>query len=318
MASFGRKARIGAMAAAAGAALSLTGTGVATTQMSERAARESLAPTGDPVIVVGHRGTMKFAPENTLAAFDKAIELGARAVEMDVRTTADGEFVIMHDPLVNRTTDGSGLVSSLTLSEIKQLDAGSWFSPDFAGERVPTLREALRHLNRRAAVDIDFKAGPRDSAERIARILDEEGYRDGRLVTVFVRAGAYERMKPLPERYFLRPHYLNERKTALAAEDGVKIMGLRRRDFSFMASRDIADNNLMLFANVMGKDDNAVGYSDALRAGARFIQTDHLDRLVPYLKARGVLLNCVPAADLSCQQPASENVRLAAAGAAGR
>lgn len=304
------------IAAAAAAMCAAAGTGVASTTLSERAARESMAPTGKPVIVVGHRGTKLFAPENTIAAQNIAINMGARAIEMDVRMTADGEFVIMHDATVDRTTNGHGLVSKMTLAEIRKLDAGSWFSPEFAGEKVPTLREALRNVKGRAAVDIDFKSGPDNSAELITQILDEEGFNDGSLVTVFVRAWHYKKMKPLPDRYVLRPHFQNPDHAAAAArEDGVEIMGLRRRNFSFAAARAVADNGLILFANVMGADDNETGYSDSLRAGARFIQTDRLDLLVPYLADRGILVDCAPARDLTCldNQP-QEPARIAAAG----
>ncbi len=274
-----------------------------------------MASTGAPVIAVGHRGTMKFAPENTLAAFDKAISMGARAIEMDVRMTADGEFVIMHDATVDRTTNGRGLVSGMTLNEVRALDAGSWFSDDFAGERVPTMREALRHLKGRAAVDIDFKAGPGNSAELITRILDEEGYGDGSLVTVFVRAWHYRKMKPLPERYALRPHYLSAEKTSEARRAGVDIIGLRRRGWSFSAARAIADNKMALFANVMGRDDGREGFDDALRAGARFIQTDRLDLLAPWLAERGLLVECVPSRTLGCLgEDRREPVTMAARG----
>jgi glycerophosphoryl diester phosphodiesterase len=274
-----------------------------------------MLPTGAPVIAVGHRGAVKFAPENTLAAFDAAIAMGARVVEMDVRMTADGHFIIMHDARVDRTTDGRGAVAKMTLAEIKSLDAGSWFAPEFAGERVPTLREALRHVKGRAAVDIDFKAGPEDSAARIAAILDTEGYADGSLVTVFARAWHYDMLKPLPVRYALRPHYLNAVKTAEARSNGVDIIGLRRRDWSFRAARAIADNKMALFANVMGRDDGPEGFDDALRAGARLIQTDRLDLLVPYLAERGLLVDCVPSRTLGCTD-ARESRRLAGASGA--
>lgn len=305
------KTRVRWLAAGAASLAIVFGTSGASTALSERVARESMVPAGTPIIAVGHRGTMKFAPENTLAAFDKAIEMGARAVEMDVRMTADGHFVVMHDARVDRTTSGSGFVSKMTLAEIKALDAGSWFGAAFAGERVPTLREALRHVKGRAAVDIDFKAGPDDSAARIARMLDQEGFDDGSLVTVFVRAWHYRKMKPLPGRYALRPHYLNPERTAEARRAGVDIIGLRRRGWSFSAARAIADNNLALFANVMGRDDGREGFDDAVRAGARFIQTDRLDLLAPYLKERGLLVECVPSRTLGCFDGGAAPVRIA-------
>lgn len=303
------------VAATSAALTAAAGTGVASTSLSERAARESMAPTGAPVIAVGHRGTMKFAPENTIAAHEKAIELGARAIEMDIRMTADGEFVIMHDATVDRTTNGSGLVSRMTLTEIKALDAGAWFGREFAGERVPTFREALRNLKGRAAVDVDFKSGPDNSAELISQILDDEGYNDGTLVTVFVRAWHYRKMKPLPSRYVLRPHYQNADQTSEAArQDGVEIMGLRRRNFSFAAARSIADNGLTLFSNVMGGDDGEAGFNDSLRAGARLIQTDRLDLLVPFLEERGLLITCAPARDLTCLDDAHSPLKFASTG----
>jgi glycerophosphoryl diester phosphodiesterase len=231
---------------------------------------------------------------------------------MDVRMTADGHFIVMHDARVDRTTNGRGFVSKMTLADIVKLDAGSWFAPEFAGERVPTLREALRHVKGRAAVDIDFKAGPDNSAELIARILDEEGFDDGSLVTVFVRAWHYRKMKPLPERYALRPHYLNPERTAEARRAGVDIIGLRRRSWSFSAARTIAENDMALFANVMGGDDGRVGFDDAVRAGARFIQTDRLDLLAPYLRERGLLVECVPSRTLGCLDNAAAPVRIAA------
>jgi glycerophosphoryl diester phosphodiesterase len=94
-------------------------------------------------LVIGHRGAAGLAPENTLAAIQVAIDLGADAVEFDVQRTSDGELVIMHDNDVDRTTNGEGFVRNLTLVEIKSLDAGSWFSDDYTGEPVPTVRDVF-------------------------------------------------------------------------------------------------------------------------------------------------------------------------------
>lgn len=266
------------------------------------------------VIAVGHRGTTKFAPENTIAGHEVAIALGARVIEMDVRMTSDGHFVVMHDARVDRTTNGSGRVDEMTLAEIKELDAGSWFAPEFAGERVPTLKEALRNIKGRAGVDIDFKGGPQNSGDIIADLLDEEGYTDGPLVTVFARARHYDRLTGVLGRYALRPHYVDARTTAKRAAEGVEIMGLRRWSFSFASARAIRDNGLILFANVMGFDDGPRGFSDSLAAGARFIQADNLDQLVQWLDERRLLSTCVPARDLSCWRGAAGEIRIAAAG----
>ncbi|KAJ9431832.1 glycerophosphodiester phosphodiesterase family protein [Erwinia billingiae] len=98
------------------------------------------------VRVAGHRGHSLGAPENTLAAFRKARELGGAGVicETDLLMTRDGELVLIHDETVDKTTDGRGLVSAMTWEELSRLDAGSWFSADFAGEKVPSLREAVK------------------------------------------------------------------------------------------------------------------------------------------------------------------------------
>lgn len=96
--------------------------------------------------VIGHRGAAASAPENTLAAFSSARALGVRWVEFDVRLTADEVPILLHDARLERTTDGHGRAAALPLAAIRRLDAGGWFAPGFAGERVPTLEEALAHL----------------------------------------------------------------------------------------------------------------------------------------------------------------------------
>jgi glycerophosphoryl diester phosphodiesterase len=93
--------------------------------------------------VIGHRGAAAYAPENTLAGLRKAKALGCDWVEFDVRLTGDGEPVLLHDNRLERTTDGRGRVSALPLAAVRRCDAGQWFHSSFAGERVPTLEEAL-------------------------------------------------------------------------------------------------------------------------------------------------------------------------------
>lgn len=89
--------------------------------------------------ICSHRGENRTHPENTLAAFRESIRVGAHQIEWDIYLTDSGDLVVIHDPTVDRTTDGTGDIRKMPLSEIKQLDAGSWKSPRFAGERIPTL-----------------------------------------------------------------------------------------------------------------------------------------------------------------------------------
>lgn len=101
---------------------------------------------------VAHRGYSAVAPENTLPALAAAVLAGATIIEFDVRTTADGVPVVIHDRTVDRTTDGTGPVAELTLEEIRGLDAGAWFSPAYAGNRVPLLEEVIDLLRPHAVL----------------------------------------------------------------------------------------------------------------------------------------------------------------------
>jgi glycerophosphoryl diester phosphodiesterase len=98
---------------------------------------------GVVVLVIAHRGASGNAPENTMAAFRKAVALGATFIETDLQLSRDARFVAIHDATVNRTTNGQGAVHDMTLAELRKLDAGSWFGSEFGGERIPTLEEIL-------------------------------------------------------------------------------------------------------------------------------------------------------------------------------
>lgn len=110
-----------------------------------------IAARHDRPLVIGHRGAAGLAPENTLAGIDRALALGADGVEVDVHRSADGALVVIHDRSVQRTTDGRGDVAELSLAELRALDAGAWFDPAYAGERIPTLDEVL---DRVASTDV--------------------------------------------------------------------------------------------------------------------------------------------------------------------
>ena len=108
-------------------------------------------------IRIAHRGASGIAPENTVAAFKKAIETGVDAVELDLHGTADGEVVVMHDASLDRTTDHQGPVNQIALETIKRADAGGWFAAEFAGEPVPTLTEALECIGEDAIALLEIK-----------------------------------------------------------------------------------------------------------------------------------------------------------------
>lgn len=108
-----------------------------------RAADDIVMPTRG---ISAHRGASATHPENTLAAFREAIHHGVHQIEFDIRMTKDGHIVLMHDATVDRTTDGKGPVTELTLEQVRSLDAGSWKGAQFAGERVPTFQETLQMM----------------------------------------------------------------------------------------------------------------------------------------------------------------------------
>ena len=109
--------------------------------------------------ICAHRGAVEKHPENTIAAFKEAIRLGAQMIEFDVRLSKDKQLVIMHDTLVDRTTNGSGYLHEMTLRELKRLDAGSWKSIQFKGEKIPTLQEVLEIIPDSIWLNIHLKGG---------------------------------------------------------------------------------------------------------------------------------------------------------------
>jgi glycerophosphoryl diester phosphodiesterase len=146
-----------------------------------------------PPTVIAHRGASAYAPENTLAAVDKAAELGIRWVENDVQRTKDGELVVLHDDSLRRTTDVEEVfpdrapwkVKDFTAAEIARLDAGSWFGPAWAGARVPTLEQYVRRVERhhqKLLLEIKNPALYPGIERQTLKVLANEGWLDRRHV----------------------------------------------------------------------------------------------------------------------------------------
>ncbi len=108
-------------------------------------------------LIAAHRGFSAQYPENTMISFEAAVHTGAQMIELDVTLSKDGEIVVIHDSTVDRTSNGSGPVSCLTLKELKQLDAGSWFHARFSGEKLPILKEVLDAFRNRIFINIEIK-----------------------------------------------------------------------------------------------------------------------------------------------------------------
>lgn len=132
-----------------------------------------------------HRGDSGNAPENTICAFGRAVDVGVDMIEFDVHRTRDGLLILMHDYTVDRTTDGSGAIAEMSLGDIKRLDAGSWMGPEFAGERVPTFAEGLAAIPAPVLLNIHVKTatdGDEGLEEQILGDLDAAGALDRALI----------------------------------------------------------------------------------------------------------------------------------------
>jgi glycerophosphoryl diester phosphodiesterase len=157
------------------------------TSVTARPLPAAFLPMGRPC-VVGHRGASAAAPENTLASFDAAWRAGADAIELDLRLTADGVVVVIHDDTVDATTDGSGAVGLLTFAALRTLDAGSWFAPAFAGQPIPRLEEVLRYAASRPALGVLLEYKGSWTAEKVAPTvasIDAAGVGDRTVVQSF-------------------------------------------------------------------------------------------------------------------------------------
>lgn len=232
--------------------------------------------------------------------------MGARGIEFDIRICADSKFVIFHDAAVDHKTDGSGKVQNMTLAELKALNLLYDGRP--TEHKIPTLKEALENVQGRFMVDLDFKAGPADSAQILKKVLHETGFNrdDAPLVTIFCRdPEAYEKLKPLNELYSVRPLYLNKDQAKQMSEEKIRVLGLRSYQFTSKRADRIDELNMHLFSNAMkynisGLIRAGLGirvkrkkprpktlrkiYKRAMDGRSLFIQTDYLPDLVKFLK----------------------------------
>lgn len=134
-------------------------------------------------LVIAHRGASSLAPENTLAAVQKAVDLQVDYVEIDIHRTFDRELVVIHDPTIDRTTNGSGAVNSFTLEELRSFDAGSWFDEAFVGEKIPTLREVLEITKDKVPLLIELKGERTETAT--VNMVREFGMEDQVIIQSF-------------------------------------------------------------------------------------------------------------------------------------
>ncbi len=127
-------------------------------------------------VIFAHRGASGYAPENTLTAFDHALSLGAEAIELDVKLTGDGHVIVLHDQLVDRTTNGIGDLRNFTLAQVQELDAGSYFSAQFSGEKIPSLAQVFDAFGGKLFINIEltnYKTYGDGLTDKVVELIDQ-------------------------------------------------------------------------------------------------------------------------------------------------
>jgi len=246
---------------------------------------EFYAP-GAGIRVIAHRGFSSHAPENTLAAIHDAISIGADMVEIDVALSTDDAIVVIHDETLQRTTNGTGLVSQFTLAELKDLDAGSWFGPSFAGERIPTLDEVLMTVNGKILLNIEIKseAVERGIAARVVEIVRRHEMKDRVIVSSFSPT-ALEQIHSLAPDFVTAVLYNPDLQQGLDAiaivqELGASAFNIKRTRLTSEMTERCREHEIPIGIYTVNKKRHM---RRLIKKGVAAIFTDHPDRLMEVL-----------------------------------
>ena len=234
--------------------------------------------------VIAHRGASSYAPENTVPAFDLAIQMGADGLETDIRATSDGVLVLLHDAEVGRTTDGQGPVADLSWEQVSQLDAGSWFAPRFAGARIMTLDEFLERYGGRLSLALEVKAP--DIEPLVVQALRGRAWLHQVTVTSFSWQTCWEAHRLMPE---LRVGWLMRDLDADAIQRAEEA-GLAQ----ICPPAEGLTSQWVAQAHARGLEVRAWGVRDealmrgAVEAGVKGMTVNFPDKLLAHLRARGL------------------------------
>jgi glycerophosphoryl diester phosphodiesterase len=234
----------------------------------------------DDVLSVGHRGTIIWGPENTIAAFKAAIGMGADAVEMDVQNTMDGKLILMHDATLDRTTNCRGQISQKTWDEIKDCKVLP-ILPGIQSDNIPTFSDALKALKGETVIDVDVKT---TLIDQLASEVNTAGMEN----QVMVLTGSKDAAKfyakkgiavlALADTYNKVLEFLKMPTKPAAIEVDIKLLPFVQKKVHSSGSR--------IFVDALGACD-LIGvncYRQLVRLGADLIQTDNLPKLVPFLR----------------------------------
>ena len=190
------------MVAKTGQLQALRDSKLTTDRTTERVTRWDFTPGSLTLpLIIAHRGDVTNAPENTILAFRKALDLGADGIELDVRLTKDEKLVVFHDRRLERTSNGAGPVNHHNLDEICGLDAGTWYDSEFSGQRIPTLDEVFESLPADYLINVEIKVimkGMRLIAHKVAEVVRRHARWDATLVASFNPIALYELRKIEP------------------------------------------------------------------------------------------------------------------------
>jgi glycerophosphoryl diester phosphodiesterase len=236
-----------------------------------------------PVVVIAHRGEHLHHPENTIAAFQAAVDAGADFFELDVRTTLDGKLVLMHDATVDRMTGGKGEVAKMTFEDLRKLEVGVNLGPGFAGTRIPTFDEALEFARGKIGVYIDSKQI--SAADAVAAVTRHEMLDR---VVVYGNPSYLKQVGTLSPRMKLMPEARNPTLLrSLIDTLALKIAAFDASDFNDETIAVARAARVDIYVDRLGAADNIAAWQDAIDRGAAGIQTDHPAELVQYLKSKG-------------------------------
>jgi len=236
----------------------------------------------DRIAVIAHRGEHRAHPENTLPAFQSAIDAGADFFELDVRTTSDGRLVLMHDAKVDRTTNGAGAVREMTFDQIRTLDAGAKFDPRFTGTQVPSFEEALALAHGKIGVYVDSKdIAPADLAAALAKADMQSA------VAIYGGSGFLKKVQALSPSLKIMPEADSAATLdKLLAELSLRVVAFDAGDFKDDAIAVAKSAGVDVYVDRLWSADKPADWQDAVDRGATGIQTDRPAELVAYLRSR--------------------------------
>ncbi|MCA1643974.1 MAG: glycerophosphodiester phosphodiesterase [Chloroflexi bacterium] len=243
-----------------------------------------LSPPGHP-FAIGHRGAMGHAPENTMASFRRGWELGAGLLELDVHPSAGGELVVIHDETLDRTTNGHGFIHTLTVEQIKQVDAGAWYDASFAGEHVPLLGEVIDWARGKVGLAVEIKNGPMfypGIAELVVRELEEREFVDEVLVISFDHQVLHT-VKDLNRRLRTGMLYAARLFDPVRAAREVKADAVRPRH-DYLAAADVPQLHAAGIAVSPWSVQDEAGMRRVIDMGVDSMGTNFPDRLVRLLE----------------------------------